>query len=187
MNDQQPNGFRPTSGNDVDNTASYGKRLLAVAVDLFLFFLIFSFLLRFWDLIPAPNPDMQVMEAEMMKKLTDLSNTQRMVLAFWPMINFFVLHSFWLYQYGQTIGKKIMGIAIVTLDNRKPAFFPLITQRYFSQWLLGVVPMIGMMLRLADILLVFRSDKRCLHDLIAHTKVIDLNIKVAVAPNSFIA
>lgn len=187
-NDPQSNGYQPQPTPPVvDNTASYGKRLGAFTIDVFFLFIAFMFLVRFLDLVPAPNPDVQIIEAEMLKKLNELSDSQRTLIAFWPMISFLVLHGFLLYQYGQTLGKRFMGIAIVTLDNRKPAFFPLIVQRYFSQWLMGMVPMIGIPLRLADILMIFRGDKRCLHDLIAGTKVIDLRIKVAAEPNSFIA
>jgi uncharacterized RDD family membrane protein YckC len=110
-----------------------------------------------------------------------------MLLVFAPQLIFFVLHGPSLFLRGQTIGKRMMGIAIVTLDNQKPAFFPLIAQRYMTQWLLGMVPAVGPLLRLADILLIFRSDKRCLHDHIAKTKVIDLKIPVAASPNNFIA
>ena len=81
--------------------------------------------------------------------------------------------------HGQTIGKRIMGIAIVTMDNQKPAFMLLIVQRYLSQWIMGIVPVIGIFLRLADILAIYRADRRCIHDHIAKTKVIDLKIAVS--------
>ena len=110
-----------------------------------------------------------------------------MLLAFAPQLIFFVLHGASLYQRGQTISKRIMGIAIVTLDNQKPAFFRLIAQRYMSQWLIGMLPVIGPLLRLVDFLLIFRADKRCLHDHIAKTKVIDLSVPIAAAPNTLIA
>jgi uncharacterized RDD family membrane protein YckC len=110
-----------------------------------------------------------------------------MFLAFAPHLIFFALHGLSLYQRGQTVGKRIMGIAIVTLSNQKPAFFPLIAQRYISQWLVVMVPVIGPILRVVDILLIFREDKRCLHDVIAKTKVIDLSVPVVAAPNTLIA
>ena len=53
---------------------------------------------------------------------------------------------------------------------------------------MGMLPFIGLPLRLLDVMLIFRGDKRCLHDLIARTKVIDLSIKAAATPNnSFVA
>jgi hypothetical protein len=65
------------------------------------------------------------------------------------------------------------------MDNQKPAFLFLILQRYVSQWLMGMVPVIGILLRLADVLAIFREDKRCIHDHLAKTKVIDLKIPVS--------
>jgi uncharacterized RDD family membrane protein YckC len=108
-----------------------------------------------------------------------LTGQQKSLLAISPFIIFFLLHGFLLQQYGQTLGKRIMGIAIVTMDNQKPAFMLLIIQRYLSQWIIGMVPVIGIFLRLADILAIFRPDKRCIHDHIAKTKVVDLRILVA--------
>jgi len=186
LNDQQ-NDFQPVGG---DNTASYNKRFLAFVIDIFLMAVVLMFFMRYLGLEPGNTADIQAAQAELIAKLVALPERSKILLTFSPFISFFVLHGFLLYQYGQTIGKKIMGIAIVTLDNRKPAFMPLIVQRYFSQWLMGMLPMVGIILRIADVLMVFRQDKRCLHDLIARTKVIDLSIKVAAAPttnNSFIA
>ena len=189
MNDQQPESFPPSSANGIDNTASYNKRFLAFVIDVFLIAILLTFFMQYLGLgvDPGPTMDMQAAQAELMKKLDALPDSQKILLTFSPIICFFVLHGYLLYERGQTIGKKIMGIAIVTLSNQKPAFFPLIGQRYFSQWLMGMLPYIGIPLRLLDVLMIFRGDKRCLHDLIAGTKVIDLSITVAAAPNSFVA
>lgn len=183
---EQPNDFQSRPLSD-DNTASLNQRFLAFVIDIFLMAVALIFFMRYLGLEPSSTTDIQVAQAELVKKLATLSESQKMLLTFSPMISFFVLHGYLLFEYGQTIGKKIMGIAIVTLDNRKPAFMPLIAQRYFSQWLMGMVPTAGLILRLADVLLIFRKDRRCLHDLIARTKVIDLSKKVAITPNSFVA
>ena len=101
---------------------------------------------------------------------------------------FFVLHGYLLFHYGQTIGKRVMGLAIVTLTDEKPQFAALIINRYLPQWVLGFIPGLGPLLAIADVSYIFFNDQnRCVHDLIAKTKVIDLSIKVAVAPNSLIA
>ena len=100
------------------------------------------------------------------------------------------IHGFLLWRYGQTMGKRIMGLAIVTMDGQKPAFGPLILNRYLPQWVVGVVPGFGVLLALADITyLFFNEQNRCVHDVLAKTKVIDLSIKrEAVEPsNSFVA
>jgi uncharacterized RDD family membrane protein YckC len=64
------------------------------------------------------------------------------------------------------------------MDNRVPPFYQLITQRYLTQWVAGMVPVIGLFLRLVDVLAIFRPDRRCIHDHLAKTKVIDLRIPV---------
>lgn len=128
---------------------------------------------------PATSTNIEAAQLELQARLNALPGSKKTLLAFSPFVIFFVLHGFLLQQFGQTLGKRIMGIAIVTLDNQRPAFVQLIVQRYLSQWVAGMVPVIGVLLRLADILAIFRPDKRCIHDHLAKTKVIDLKIAVA--------
>lgn len=188
MNDSQnPNDFQLKPSASVDNTAAYHKRFLAFAIDALLLVFGMMFMMRYLGLEPANTADFQAAYAELSAKINALSDANKMLLVFAPQLIFFVLHGTSLYMRGQTIGKRIMGIAIVTLANQKPAFFPLIAQRYISQWLMSMVPVIGPLLRLIDVVFIFRADKRCLHDHIAKTKVIDLKIPVAPSPNSFVA
>jgi uncharacterized RDD family membrane protein YckC len=188
MNDPQQSELPTTPSALVDNTASYKKRFLAFLIDFILMAIALMFVMRSLGLEPVDATDLQSAQTQLMAKLEVLSESQMMLLSFSPFIIFFALHGVPLYQRGQTLGKRIMGIAIVTLDNQKPAFFPLIAQRYMTQWLMGMVPTLGIVLRLVDILIIFRREKRCLHDLIARTKVIDLSVKmVAAVPNSLIA
>ncbi len=74
---------------------------------------------------------------------------------------------------GQTIGKKFLGIKIVSFeDESNPGFVKVFLLRMVVNGLIGAVPVIGIFYSLADILFIFRDDKRCLHDLIAGTKVV---------------
>ena len=43
--------------------------------------------------------------------------------------------------------------------------------RYVLVMLLGAIPIIGGLLGVIDFLFIFREDRRCVHDLIAGTKV----------------
>jgi len=88
---------------------------------------------------------------------------------------FFVMHGYLLKNYGQTIGKKILGISIVTLDGSKPDFWPLIIKRYLPLALVSYVPLVGRHMPIIDALFIFRRDKRCLHDLIAGTMVVNFS------------
>ena len=181
MNDQpqspdlQPQPTVPV----VDNTAALSKRFWAFMLDGFFMMMALIMLMQSMGLLdPTTSNDMQTAQAELQVRVNALSDSQKSLLAISPFIIFFVLHGFLLQQYGQTIGKRIMGIAIVTMDNQKPAFFMLIVQRYLSQWVMGMVPVIGILLRLDDILAIYRPDRRCIHDHLAKTKVIDLKIPI---------
>lgn len=84
-----------------------------------------------------------------------------------------LLHSYLLYFYGQTIGKRIMGIAIVNSANKVPGYNRIIGLRYLPFLLVRYIQEISPLI-LVDILFIFRGDRRCLHDLLAGTRVIDV-------------
>ena len=73
---------------------------------------------------------------------------------------------------GQTWGKKALKIKIVDLQGGKPPLGRLLGLRYFPIQLVSNIPAIGPVLALVDVLLIFRNDRRCGHDLIAGTKVV---------------
>lgn len=75
---------------------------------------------------------------------------------------------------GQTIGKKIVGIKIVNNeDGSEGGFVKNVLMRGFVNGLISSVPFVGAIYALVDILFIFRQDRRCIHDLIAGTKVIN--------------
>ena len=74
---------------------------------------------------------------------------------------------------GQTLGKKFLGIKIVCFeDDSNPGFVKVFLLRMLVNGLIGAVPFIGLLYSLTDILFIFREDRRCIHDLIAGTKVV---------------
>ncbi|MEO7100478.1 MAG: RDD family protein [Luteolibacter sp.] len=73
---------------------------------------------------------------------------------------------------GQTIGKKVAKTRIVTMDGKKPEITDLVFKRYAFVSLINTIPVVGGFLSLVDSLLVFRKDRRCLHDLVAGTQVV---------------
>lgn len=88
------------------------------------------------------------------------------------------LHGLFLAKSAQTIGKKLMGLQIVMADTGKPASFErLVFWRFVPMMLVPQLPSIGFFLSLADLLCIFRADRRCLHDHLAGTRVIDLDKK----------
>jgi len=87
---------------------------------------------------------------------------------------FLLLHGYLLYQYGQTLGKRILGIRIVHInDGTKLPFGPLILKRYAPVWFVSAIPWIGNWLAIIDPLFIFRNDRRCVHDLIADSRVVN--------------
>ncbi len=72
---------------------------------------------------------------------------------------------------GQTLGKKWLGIRIVTFpDGQKPGFVKAFLLRSFVNGIIGqVVPFYGII----DPCFIFREDNRCVHDLLADTTVIE--------------
>ncbi|MCX6954258.1 MAG: RDD family protein [Verrucomicrobia bacterium] len=74
---------------------------------------------------------------------------------------------------GQTIGKRVLGIRIVSFeDETNPGFVKVFLLRGLVPAIIGAVPYLGMFFTLTDICFIFRDDRRCIHDIIAGTKVI---------------
>jgi uncharacterized RDD family membrane protein YckC len=74
---------------------------------------------------------------------------------------------------GQTIGKLTFEIRVVTVEEEaQPRFAKICLLRAVVPGVLNAVPLLGMFFHLTDIFFIFRADRRCIHDLIAGTKVI---------------
>jgi len=74
---------------------------------------------------------------------------------------------------GQTMGKKLIGIKIVNFDDESnPGFVKAFLLRMFVNGMIGAIPFVGAAYSLVDICFIFRADRRCLHDLLAGTKVV---------------
>ena len=88
-------------------------------------------------------------------------------------IIFMAINSYLLVTRGQTLGKWMLGIRIVdAASNGAATAVKLLGLRYVLVLLVMAIPIIGQLLGLIDVLFIFRSDRRCVHDLIAGTKVV---------------
>jgi uncharacterized RDD family membrane protein YckC len=85
---------------------------------------------------------------------------------------FLALQGWPLAHYGQTWGKRWLGIRIVDLEGRKPEFVRLLALRYGVGQLAGQLPCVNIVYGLTDTLMIFREDRRCLHDFMAGTRVV---------------
>jgi uncharacterized RDD family membrane protein YckC len=85
-----------------------------------------------------------------------------------------LLHGYFLATRGQTIGKMMVGVRIV--DYESSTLVPLIKLlglRDLPIMFVAVIPCIGPIVSLVDILYIFGAEQRCVHDLLAGTKVVD--------------
>ena len=74
---------------------------------------------------------------------------------------------------GQTIGKKAVGIKIVTMQDELPSLKENLLKRYAVYFIPGQVPIIGQIFSLVNVLFIFKADQRCIHDLVGDTKVVN--------------
>jgi uncharacterized RDD family membrane protein YckC len=78
-------------------------------------------------------------------------------------------------MHGQTVGKRLLGIRIVRVqDDANPGFVHAVLLRSVVPIIIRAIPMFGLGFWLVDVGCIFRTDKRCLHDLIAGTKVVQI-------------
>jgi len=92
-------------------------------------------------------------------------------IAYWLL--FLLLNGYILFTRGQTIGKVLMSTRIVNLSGNIPSFGKLVVLRYLIPGFAMEIPCIGTVFWLIDCLFIFGQERRCVHDYIAGTKVIN--------------
>jgi len=85
---------------------------------------------------------------------------------------FLAVNCYFLIKNGQTIGKYLLGVRIADLNGDIPAFWRIIFLRYLPTAVLGLFGFLGGVVSTLDSLMIFRRSRRCLHDLIAGTRVL---------------
>lgn len=88
-------------------------------------------------------------------------------------IAFVCIHGYFLKQNGQTLGKKALSIKVVGLNNHLLPLHQIVIKRFLPITVLTLVPFVGQFIAFIDSVFIFRTDKRCVHDFIAGTKVVD--------------
>jgi uncharacterized RDD family membrane protein YckC len=83
-----------------------------------------------------------------------------------------IVNCVFLHRNAQTIGKRMLGIKVVRTDGSRIGLGRIFGLRFLPVTLLGAIPFVGRLSGLIDALLIFGSERRCLHDLIADTIVI---------------
>jgi len=87
----------------------------------------------------------------------------------------FVIYQWYLLATtAQTIGKKYLKIKIVNKNGEQAGFFVNVVLREWVMGLIGIIPAIGGIIQIVNILFIFRDDRKCIHDLIAGTVVVSV-------------
>jgi uncharacterized RDD family membrane protein YckC len=147
-------------GIDPDTLASRWSRLFAVMIDGVIGMIL---AIPFWILTGS---------------WAYISSGQQLPLTFmllgsiYGFTGFVLVHYYFLNKSGQTVGKRILSIKIVDLENNLTGANPLILKRYLPMSVVSLIPILGSVLMLIDALFIFRKDKRCVHDFIAGTRVV---------------
>ncbi|UTW46146.1 RDD family protein [bacterium SCSIO 12696] len=103
----------------------------------------------------------------------DSTFSLQLAVFFCAIIVWLTFNGYLLKNHGQSIGKKIVGIQIVDVDSNKvPSLTTTAGIRYILIQSSSLIPIIGSIFIWIDILFIFRKDQRCVHDLVAKTKVV---------------
>lgn len=88
---------------------------------------------------------------------------------------FILVHGYYLNKYGQTVGKRILGVYIAKHDStHKADIKDILIKRVLPVTVAALIPVVGNFLSLIDALFIFRADRRCIHDHIASTHVLKM-------------
>jgi len=88
----------------------------------------------------------------------------------------FGIQIFLLAARSQTVGKYMMQTQIVDFETGQPAdFVKAAVLRILVNSIIASIPCVGAIYSLVDIFFIFRDDRRCIHDLLAGTTVIDIS------------
>ena len=147
------------------NLASRGARFVGAIIDNLLFLMAF-----------APSIVIGVVTGEFNKAKDQQDETLSAIIGLVGiacMLGITILQWTLISTSGQSIGKKVMGTKIVKLDGRLPGFLNGVVLRI---WIVRLISMcfcyfqfIAVMI---DGLFIFGAERRCLHDLIASTRVV---------------
>jgi uncharacterized RDD family membrane protein YckC len=81
-----------------------------------------------------------------------------------------------LYTRSQSIGKYLLKTQIVNFETGERAdFVSCFLLRGLLNGLIGAIPCVGGIYSIVDICFIFRQDRRCIHDLLAKTQVVDIS------------
>ncbi|MBT8080571.1 MAG: RDD family protein [Gammaproteobacteria bacterium] len=151
---------RPVEPGQVE-LASRWRRLFGAILDaIILYFVILPFMFSTGYLERA-------MENQM-------TTTEPLYWALAGLVAYFLVNGYTLHTRGQTLGKMMVATQIVSATGHQLVpLWKILLLRWLPISILSSVPFIGPLLGLINVLMIFANDKRCGHDHIAGTIVID--------------
>ena len=161
--------------------ASRGQRLAAALIDASLAggMLVAMFSITIDEKLRTELVRLQDNQEAMMellqRRLTELSamGDPAFETVRWLMIALFVATMVLLTVRGQSVGKLLLGIQIVrNADEGRAGFVKAVLLRTLLFAIIANLRFVGFFFLSADLLMIFRQDRRCLHDLVADTKVV---------------
>lgn len=84
-----------------------------------------------------------------------------------------IINGYLMAYRGQSIGKWVVGTQIVRSDGSKADFVRLAFIRYLPYSIVYVIPFVGYPISIINVLLIFRESRKCGHDEIADTIVVN--------------
>lgn len=166
-------------GSDVDVSALAGvmtaqhaplaplwKRFLGSLVDNFLLLLAFvAGVLLVGGLISQGLFDQQ----ELQSKQLNLQQLNAQAAMYFPALMLLILQWNCIASRGQSFGKMLLGTRIVDHQGGNPGFIAGVILRNWVRCVLSFIPFFS----LVDVLVIFGESKRCLHDYLAGTHVVE--------------
>lgn len=103
----------------------------------------------------------------------ELTLVDQAIFAVATFVGYLLIQGYPLAKRGQSLGKIAMSVQIVSIDDgRILPFWKLIGLRVLPLTLASQIPILGNLVGIVDALFIFREDRRCVHDYIASTKVV---------------
>lgn len=187
-------------------------RIVAFVIDLIILSFVLS-LLTFWiplskEYTEAVDNENTIMENYRKGKITSeeffnqyfensyVKDKEKIVISIVSLIlSMGYFGTFAYYNDGQTLGKKLLKIKVVDLDNKKPSHLSLITRaliingvlvsflscivimiitKYDYYYTIGLLQVIQTVIMIASLIMIaFKNDKKGIHDILAKTKVVE--------------
>jgi len=155
-----PKSDLTVKSNESDDLATRGSRLLASIIDGFTIMIVTVPIMYFTGGFDGVTEGIEP------------SFTYTIAIGILGLAIFMVINLRFLKKSGQTVGKKAVGIKVVTMDGELPTLGNHFIKRYSVYFLPGQIPLAGQFFSMLNVLFIFGKNKRCIHDYVAGTKVV---------------